>query len=139
MKDLQQAPPTAAENWEEIADGLLEIESLSLEMVACPEEALPQKMARRAELIERIQALQAACETCEAPQDDARYLAARDTARAAACRVREIDRQVILRMKSAQQKILEKLRAVGKSAGARASRYYQAQPSAQPSLFHGSI
>ena len=141
MNDAHGAKETLAGRWEEIAECLLSMEELSLAMISCPGEVLPQKAARRGELIERIQALQAACEGRE-PLDEAeaaRVSAARDAARAAACRMQDIDRQVVARMKREQERILEKLRAVGKSAGARASRYYQAQAPAQRSTFLGSI
>ena len=141
MNDAHGAKETLAGRWEEIAECLLSVEELSLGMIACPEEVLLPKAARRTELIGRIKALQVACEGCE-PADEAeaaRVLAARDAARAAACRVQEIDRQVVARMKREQERILEKLRAVGKSAGARASRYYQAQAPSQRSTFSGSM
>ena len=141
MNDAHTAGQTLAGRWEEIAECLLSMEELSMGMISCPGEVLLQKAARRGELIERIKALRAACEGCE-PLDEAEAAcvsAARDTARAAACRVQEIDRQVVARMKREQERILEKLRKVGKSAGAHASRYYQAQAPAQHSVFHGSI
>ena len=141
MNDAQQDTKTLAGRWEEIAEGLLSMEELSLGMISCPGEVLVQKAARRGELVERIRALQEACEERE-PLDAAeaaRVSAAQDTARAAVCRMQDIDRQVVARMKREQERILEKLRTVGKSAGAHASRYYQAQAPAQHSIFHGSI
>lgn len=141
MKDAQQAKETLAGQWETIAECLLAMEALSLEMVSCPGEVLLQKAARREQLTERIRTLHAACEGREA-QDEAeaaRVFAAREAARAAACRLGETDRQAVARMKREQEHILEKLRAVGKSAGAHASRYYQAQAPAQHSTFLGSI
>ena len=141
MNDAREAKETMAGRWEEIAECILSLEALSLEMISCPGEVLLQKAARRGTLVERIQTLHAACEG-QAPQDEAeaaRVFAARDAARAAACRLAELDRQVIARFKREQERILEKLRTVGKSAGARASRFYQAQAPAQHSTFRGSI
>lgn len=141
MNDAHEAKDTLAGRWEEIAECLLATEELSMGMISCPAEVLLQKAARRTELIERIKELQAACEGCEplAEAEAARVSAARDAARAAACRVQEIDRQVVARMKREQERILEKLRSVGKSAGARASRFYQVQAPSQRSTFLGSI
>lgn len=136
-----KTPATLAERWEEIAECILAMEALSLEMISCPGEVLLQKAAQRGTLTERIQALHTACEGCE-PQDEAeaaRVFAARDAARASSCRMREIDRQAAARIKREQERVLEKLRTVGKSAGARASRFYQAPSSAQHSTFRGSI
>lgn len=141
MNDAHTDKETLAGRWEEIAECLLSMEELSFGMISCPEEVLAQKAARRGELVERIRALHTACEGQE-PLDEAeaaRVLAAQDTARAAACRLGDIDPQVVARMKREQERILEKLRSVGKSAGAHASRYYQAQAPAQHSIFHGSI
>ena len=141
MNDAHGAKETLAGRWEEIAECILSLEALSLEMISCPVEVLLQKAARRGELIERIKALQAACEGCSPAEDAeaARVFAARDAARAAACRLSELDRQVVARFKREQERILDKLRAVGKSAGARASRFYQAPASTPHSTFHGSI
>lgn len=141
MNDAHGANETLAGRWEEIAECIRSMESLSLEMISCPAEVLLQKAARRGPLMERIQALREACEGCE-PQDDAeaaRVFAARDAARAAACRLGETDRQAVARIKREQERVLEKLRSVGKSAGARASRFYQAQAPSQRSTFLGSI
>lgn len=141
MNDAYEEKETLAGRWEEIAECILSMEALSLEMISCPEEVLLQKSARRGKLMERIQALHTACEGCE-PLDEAeaaRVFAARDAARAAACRLGELDRQAVARIKREQERVLEKLRSVGKSAGARASRFYQAQKPTQHSTFLGSI
>lgn len=141
MNDAHGAKETLAGRWEKIVECILSMEALSLEMISCPGEVLLQKAARRGALMERIQALHAACEGCE-PQDEAeaaRVFAARDAARAAVCRLGETDRQAVARIKREQERILEKLRSVGKSAGARASRFYQAQAPAQRSFFQENI
>ena len=91
MNDAQQTRETLAGRWEEIAECILSIETLSLDMIACPEEVLLQKAERRGALVERIRALHTACEGCT-PQDEAeaaRIQAAKDTARAAVCRMQE--------------------------------------------------
>ncbi len=142
QNDVQQKRETPAGLWEEIAECILSMEALSLEMITCPEAVLLQKAARREALMERIRALHTACEGCVPPEDEAeaaRVLAARETARAAACRMQELDRQAAARIKREQERILEKLRSVGKSAGAHASRYYQAHSSAPRSTFLGSV
>ena len=154
MNDVQQAGGTPAGRWEEIAECALSLEALSLEMISCPEAVLLQKAAQRDALMERIQTLHAACEGHEAEKDAgpageagtagenteaARILAAQAAARAAVCRLQELDRQAVARMKREQERILEKLRSVGKSAGAHASRYYQAQAPSQHSTFLGSV
>lgn len=184
MNDVQQAGGTPAGRWEEIAECVLSLEALSLEMISCPEAVLLQKAAQRDALMERIQTLHAACEGHEAETDAgaaeeagetgtageagaageagetgaaeeagaagetgtagenteaARILAAQAAARAAVCRLQELDRQAVARMKREQERILEKLRSVGKSAGAHASRYYQAQAPSQHSTFLGSV
>ena len=141
MNDAQQEKETLAGRWEEIAECIRSMETLTLEMISCPGEVLLQKAAQRGTLIERIRTLHKACEGCE-PQDEdeaARDFAARDAARASSCRLGEIDRQAVARIKREQERILEKLRSVGKSAGARASRFYQAPASTQHSTFLGSI
>lgn len=151
MNDVQQAGGTPAGRWEEIAECVLSLEALSLEMISCPEAVLLQKAAQRDALMERIQTLHAACEGHEAEKaagetgtagentEAARILAAQAAARAAVCRLQELDRQAVARMKREQERILEKLRSVGKSAGAHASRYYQAQAPSQHSTFLGSV
>lgn len=163
MNDVQQAGGTPAGRWEEIAECVLSLEALSLEMISCPEAVLLQKAAQRDALTERIQTLHAACEVHEAEKDAgatgeagaaeevgdagaagaadeaARIRAAQDTARAAVCRMKELDRQAAARIRREQERILEKLRSVGKSAGAHASRYYQAQAPSQHSTFLGSV
>ncbi len=151
MNDVQQAGGTPAGRWEEIAECVLSLEALSLEMISCPEAVLLQKAAQRDALMERIQTLHAACEGHEAEKaagetgtagentEAARILAAQAAARAAVCRMQELDRQAVARMKREQERILEKLRSVGKSAGAHASRYYQAQAPSQHSTFLGSV
>lgn len=190
MNDVQQAGGTPAGRWEEIAECVLSLEALSLEMISCPEAVLLQKAAQRDALMERIQTLHAACEGHEAEKaagaaeeagtaaeagaakaagetgaaeeagavkaagetgaaeetgtagentEAARIFAAQAAARAAVCRLQELDRQAVARMKREQERILEKLRSVGKSAGAHASRYYQAQAPSQHSTFLGSV
>lgn len=141
MNDAQQKKETPAGCWEEIAECILSMEALSLEMIACPEEVLLQKATRREAMMERIRALHTACEGREPPDEAeaARVVAAQETARAAACRMQELDRQAAARIKREQERILEKLRSVGKSAGAHASRYYQARSPAPHSTFLGSV
>lgn len=141
MNGTQPYPETLAGRWEELASCVHALEQLSEEMISCPAEALADRMERRDALIARMQELQAACEGCEPPdeQQAARISAARDDARAAVCRLKDIDRQVIARVKREQQEILKKLRAVGKSAGAHASRFYQAQTPGSRSFFSGNM
>ncbi len=141
MMDTQPLSGTPAGRWEELASCMLSLEALSFEMISCPAEELRGRMERRAALITRVEVLRAACAE-EEPSDgrqDARVAAAQDTARAAACRLQDVDRQVVARMKRAQQDILKKLRTVGKSAGAQASRFYQAQSPAKRSFFSGNV
>lgn len=141
MNGNQPHPETPAGRWEELASCMRALEQLSFEMIACPAEALQGRMEQRAALLARVRELRAACEEAEPPDEAqaARILAARDDARATACRLKDADRQVGARMKRAQQEILKKLRAVGKSAGAHASRYYQAQAPEKRSFFSGNV
>jgi len=139
---MQNKQMTMAQNCEAAAQTMLSIEELTIQMIGCPEEALPALLNQRQEMMARIDALQAACEGRE-PADAAeaqRVFEARETARAAACRIRELDGQLMGRLKIARTRILEKIRSVGRSAGAKAARYYQ--PAVSPkhtSIFTGSI
>lgn len=140
MPDTGFAPQDAlAQRYDEIAQRFLSMEDVTLRMLICPADELPGYMARRQELTEEIDALREGCASQEpgTPEAARQIESANEQARAAACRIRELDAQLMARLKRVRGDILEKLRTVGKSAGARASRYYQ--PAAPQSTFRGSI
>lgn len=128
-----------AQQYEAIAARFLALEALATEMILCPEEELPQKMERRLGLAGEVDALRAACAGREpaSPEEEERVRLARDEARAAVCRIRELDGQAMRRLRRVSDGILEKLRAVERSSGARARRYYQ--PPSRGSTFYGNI
>lgn len=138
---MQNEQMTMAQRLETAAQTLLDMEALTVEMIGSPEEALPAMMARRQEMIAQVDALRAACkDAVPADGEEAqRVFAAQQTACAAACRIRELDGQLLSRLKLAQARILEKLRSVGRSAGAKASRYYQPAMQSHVSVFKGKI
>lgn len=141
---MQNEQMMLSQNHEAAAELMLSMEQLTIRMIGSPEEALPALLNERQEMMARIDALRAACEGREpADEEEAqRVFLARETARAAACRIRELDGQLMGRLKIARERTLEKIRSVGKSAGARAARYYQplsSRSSRNVSVFTGSI
>ena len=141
---MQNDQMTLAQSYEAAAETMLSMEELTIRMIGSPEEALPALLNERQEMMQRVDALKAACEGREpADENEAqRVFLARQTVSAAACRIRELDGQLMGRLKIARERILEKIRSVGKSAGAKAARYYQplAGGSAEKaSVFTGSI
>ncbi len=130
----------AAQNHEAVAEALLQIEQLALDMISCPEEKLAALLGERQRLIERVEALQASCAACapaETEEELERVRRADEQALAAVCRIREVDCQVLARMERARERILQKLRSIGRSSGAKAARYYR--PTSQTSVFNGSV
>lgn len=137
---------------QEILDCLLDLEDLTCELLTCGEEQLIDRLDERRqildeidELLERQRQLDAAAAPDADPdnpdaqpdqQDEARWQLTGEC-RAAACRMQELDRQVVARLQNAQQRVLQKIRAAGKSAGAHAARYYV--PATPTSTFTGSM
>lgn len=138
---MQNEQLTMAQSYEAVAGIMLSMEELTLRMIGCPEDQLPALLKERQEMMARVDALQRSCEGRQPAdgEEARRVFEARGTARAAACRIRELDGQLLGRMKIARARILEKIRSVGKSAGAKAARYYQPASSGSTTLFNGSI
>ena len=130
-------PPKAV--WEKLAENLLELEQETIQMISCPQEEWVVRMRRREELMEQIGSLEAQRRAAgdEGQRQTGQAAVFEAQARAAAGRLRELDVQLLGRMKGARDKILEQIKAVEKSAGAKASRYYR--PAAPASTFHNSI
>ncbi len=120
------------------------LELATLQLLSCGEDSLPEQMQEREAIISRIKEVdQQLCSlleqeepgiastlqnNCEretlAPEQQALY----DTGleiRAAACRTHELEQQVILRLESARDSILKKIRDVNSGNMAKASRYFQ--------------
>lgn len=130
------------ESFQRTLDRLLSLEELTTSMLTCPEEQLPARLDERQTLMDEIRALvegqaaQSEEEELQGPESEAlQELTAR--CRAVACRMQLLDAQAVARMQNIQQQILQKIRTVGKSAGARAARYYT--PINRGSSFSGSI
>ena len=130
------------ESFQRTLDRLLSLEALTTGMLTCPEEQLPARLSERQELMDEIKALMdgqmppAGEEELQGPESEAlRELTAQ--CRAVACRMQLLDAQAVARMQNIQQRILQKIREVGKSAGAKAARYYT--PVSRGSSFSGSI
>ena len=131
------------ETFQRTLDRLLSLEALTTELLTCPQENIPGRLTERQELMDEIKALvegdaaqHAGAGALQGPEDEAlQELTAQ--CRAVACRMQLLDAQAVARMQNIQQQILQKIRTVGKSAGAKAARYYT--PHSQGSSFNGSI
>lgn len=152
---------------QEILDCLLDLEDLTTGLLTCEEEQLIDRLDERQQILDEIDELlgrQRELDAALAPaaasadpadpdtpappdtgpspdalaqqQDEARWQLTGEC-RAAACRVQELDRQVVARLQNAQHRVLQKIRAAGKSAGAHAARYYV--PTTPTSTFTGSM
>lgn len=122
---------------------LLELETLTTGLLTCPEEQLEELLCRRDALMDELKALMGPEGQPEPPlpQDASPEAEAlRDAAgqcRAAACRLAQLDQQAVARLQNMQQRVLQKIRTVGRSAGAQAARYYT--PASPSSSFTGSV
>lgn len=131
------------ETFQRTLDRLLSLEALTTGLLTCPEEQMTDRLAERQQIMDEIRSLvegdaarHAGAGAPQGPADEAlQELTAQ--CRAVACRMQLLDAQAVARMQNIQQRILQKIRTVGKSAGARAARYYTPRP--QSSSFNGSI
>lgn len=122
---------------------LLQLEALTTEMIACPAEQLSELLGRRNALIGELEELVGPeeepvrpPEEAKTPEDEA-LLEAAGQCRAVACRLSQLDKQVVARLQNMQQQVLQNIRTVGRSAGAQAARYYT--PQTPQSSFSGSM
>lgn len=138
MREKEGRPAAEAPQpglWKEIAGCFLALEEQTQQMLGCPQEEWPERMEARSRLMTQIDGLneQLARQGAAAGADPE----AQAQARAAAGRLRELDAQLLARMKGARDRILAEIRSIEKSAGAKAARYYR--PAAPASTFHDSI
>lgn len=122
---------------------LLELEAVTTELLTCPEEQLESLFCRRDALMDELEGLMGpeGQPGLPPPEDTSPEAAAlREAAgqcQAAACRLAQLDQQAVARLQNMQQHILQKIRTVGRSAGAHAARYYT--PASPSSSFTGSV
>lgn len=122
---------------------LLELEAVTTELLTCPEEQLESLLCRRDALMDELEGLMGPeGQPGLPPPEDAspEAVALREAAgqcQAAACRLAQLDQQAVARLQNMQQQVLQKIRTVGRSAGAQAARYYT--PASPSSSFTGSV
>ena len=140
-KKKEQRPEAEAfaEQCQELVEEYLALEALTLQMLECAEEMLPEKVEERRQMMEKIDKLWAECGGQDAKMRQVMLQAAGVEAqmRAAVCRIQELDVQVVERLKAAQAHILKQIRIVGRSTGAQASLYYREAP--RDSAFYGRV
>lgn len=122
---------------------LLQLETLTTELLTCPAGQLDELLGRRSALMEELNGLVGSEEPPiplpgeAASAEDEALLDAAGQCRAAVCRLSQLDKQVVARLQNMQQQVLQKIRMVGRSAGAQAARYYT--PQTPQSSFTGSM
>lgn len=152
-------------NEEERAEELLEkkvelfrnFEEVTLGMLTCPLEGLEERMCRREALIQEISGIDDKLALCceassqgelmhrvihgnayaqEVPGSLEKIYALGMQIRTVASRITELDLQAVMRMKTEQAQILEKIKKNNRGPGAVASRYGSVMGSKRPQSYH---
>lgn len=146
MQEFQDTQATAAraEALQKAHARLLELETLTTGLLTCPEEQLDELLSRRDALMDELGTLMGPeprpIELPPGSDASPEAEAVREAAgqcRAVACRLAQLDQQAVARLQNMQQRVLQKIRTVGRSAGAHAARYYT--PASPYSSFTGSV